>query len=96
MNKNLNENCPVIYLKYESPLVSRYASEEMLYNFSDQRKFSTWRTLWWYLARGEQQLGLDITKEQLDEMEKNLFNIDFDLAKKQEKLLRHDVMAHVQ
>lgn len=81
--------------KYESPLSSRYASTEMKYNFSDAKKFSTWRQLWLYLADAEKQLGLDISQEQLDEMRNNLNNIDFEYAAKQEKILRHDVMAHV-
>ncbi len=83
------------YLKYESPLVSRYASNEMLYNFSDFKKFSQWRFLWLNLAKAEQQLGLDITDEQLAEMEANLENIDFEYAKQEEKRIRHDVMAHI-
>ena len=81
--------------KYESPLVTRYCSNEMLFNFSDQSKFSRWRQLWYCLAKAEKELGLDITDEQLDEMKANLSNIDFEFAKKEEKLLRHDVMAHV-
>ncbi len=83
------------YLKYESPLVTRYASNEMLYNFSDFKKFSRWRFLWLNLAKGEKKLGLDITDEQLEEMEKNLENIDFEYAKEEEKRIRHDVMAHI-
>ncbi len=83
------------YLKYESPLVSRYASNEMLYNFSDFKKFSRWRFLWLNLAKGEKELGLDITDEQIEEMQKNLENIDFDYAKEEEKRIRHDVMAHI-
>ena len=81
--------------KYESPLVSRYASKDMLACFSDQKKFSTWRKLWLYLAQAEQELGLKITQEQIDEMSTNLTNIDFEFAVKEEKLIRHDVMAHV-
>ncbi|CAF4141944.1 unnamed protein product, partial [Rotaria magnacalcarata] len=81
--------------KYRSPLVSRYASAEMSYNFSDVKKFSTWRRLWFWLAKCQHQLGLDITEEQLDEMEKNLTNIDFDVAEAEERRRRHDVMAHV-
>ncbi|CAF3302589.1 unnamed protein product [Rotaria socialis] len=81
--------------KYRSPLVSRYASAEMSYNFSDVKKFSTWRRLWFWLAKCQHQLGLDISEEQLDEMEKNLTNIDFDVAEAEERRRRHDVMAHV-
>jgi adenylosuccinate lyase len=83
------------YLRYESPLITRYASNEIAFNFSEFKKFSTWRLLWLYLAKCEQQLGVKITDEQIDEMEKNLKNIDFKVAAEQEKLLRHDVMAHV-
>ena len=90
MSANLDE-----YKKYESPLVSRYSSDEMLYNFSDFKKFSNFRILWLYLAEAEKQLGLDITDEQLEQMKANINNIDFDYAKNQEKILRHDVMAHV-
>jgi adenylosuccinate lyase len=81
--------------KYRSPLVSRYASAEMSYNFSEVKKFSTWRRLWFWLAKCQKHLGLDITDEQLDEMEKNLTNIDFDVAEAEERRRRHDVMAHV-
>lgn len=81
--------------KYESPLVTRYCSSEMLFNFSDANKFTNWRTLWYYLAKAEKELGLRISDEQLDEMKANLANIDFEMAKREEKLLRHDVMAHV-
>lgn len=91
-NEKQNEK----YLKYESPLVSRYASPEMLYNFSDFKKFSNWRRLWFNLAKCEKELGLNITDEQLSEMEQNIENIDFEMAKREEKRLRHDVMAHVE
>lgn len=80
---------------YQSPLNSRYSSKEMQFNFSDQKKFSTWRKLWLYLAEAEQELGLEISPEQLAEMRGNLENIDFTLAAQEEKKLRHDVMAHV-
>jgi adenylosuccinate lyase len=92
--KNIKENEK--YLKYESPLVSRYASPEMLYNFSDFKKFSNWRKLWYNLAKCQQKLGLKITDEQLNDLEKNIENIDFEMAKREEKRLRHDVMAHVE
>ena len=81
--------------KYSSPLSSRYASDEMQYLFSPQFKFSTWRRLWIYLAEAEQELGLDITDEQLDEMRAHIEDIDFEKAAAFEKKLRHDVMAHV-
>ncbi|XP_076764752.1 adenylosuccinate lyase-like [Xylocopa sonorina] len=80
---------------YQSPLATRYASKEMRFNFSDQRKFSTWRKLWVYLATAEMELGLDITAEQIAEMESHVDEIDFEAAAKEEKATRHDVMAHV-
>ncbi|ELU16983.1 hypothetical protein CAPTEDRAFT_157033 [Capitella teleta] len=80
---------------YRSPLSSRYASPEMSHCFSEMKKFSTWRQLWVYLAKAEKTLGLDITDEQIAEMEANLTNIDFDRAAAEEKRCRHDVMAHV-
>jgi adenylosuccinate lyase len=80
---------------YESPLSSRYASDEMQYIFSPDKKFSTWRRLWVALARAEMELGLPITQEQIDEMEAHLTDIDYDKAAAYEKELRHDVMAHV-
>ena len=81
--------------RYQSPLSTRYASEEMNYNFSDMKKFSTWRRLWVYLAKSQQELGLDISDEQIKEMEVNVENIDFEEALQEEKKTRHDVMAHV-
>ncbi len=81
--------------KYTSPLSSRYASDEMQFLFSPQFKFSTWRRLWIYLAEAEQELGLDITDEQLEEMRAHIDDIDFEKAAQYEKKLRHDVMAHV-
>ena len=80
---------------YESPLSSRYASKEMLYNFSSDMKFSTWRRLWVSLAKAEMALGLPITQEQVDEMEAHITDIDYDVARQREKEVRHDVMAHV-
>ena len=80
---------------YESPLSSRYASREMLYLFSADKKFSTWRKLWVALARAEMELGLPVTQEQVDELEAHIYDIDYDRAAQWEKKLRHDVMAHV-
>ncbi len=80
---------------YQNPLIVRYASKEMSAIFSDDKKFSTWRKLWVALAKAEQQLGIDITDEQIRSMEENLTNIDYDAAKAYEKKFRHDVMAHV-
>lgn len=83
------------FCDYRSPLSTRYASKEMRYNFSDQKKFSTWRRLWIYLAKAEMKLGLAITQEQIDEMEAHIDDIDFEAVAKEEKATRHDVMAHV-
>ena len=81
---------------YESPLASRYASDEMLYIFSPDKKFSTWRRLWIALARAEKELGLtQITDEMIAEMEAHVDDINYDVAAEEEKRLRHDVMAHV-
>ena len=80
---------------YENPLITRYASREMSYIFSDESKFTTWRKLWVALAEAEKELGLNITDEQIDEMKANIYNIDYDLAARKEKELRHDVMAHI-
>lgn len=80
---------------YESPFCTRYASKEMQYIFSADKKFTTWRKLWVALARAEMKLGLPITQEQVDELEANIENIDYDAAREREKLVRHDVMAHV-
>ncbi|MEE6502727.1 hypothetical protein FKM82_004619 [Ascaphus truei] len=82
-------------LRYRSPLVSRYASREMAFNFSDSKKFHTWRRLWLCLAQAQRSLGLPISEEQIQEMEAHLENIDFKMAAEEEKRLRHDVMAHV-
>lgn len=80
---------------YQNPLIARYASPEMSTLWGDQKKFSTWRRLWVALAESEKELGIDISEEQLNELKQNLDQIDFELAKKYEKKLRHDVMAHV-
>lgn len=82
-------------MSYRSPLVSRYASREMAYNFSELKKFSTWRRLWLWLATSQKKLNLEITDEQLEEMAANLENIDFEHATQEEKRVRHDVMAHI-
>ncbi|MEG0306567.1 MAG: adenylosuccinate lyase [Clostridium sp.] len=80
---------------YNSPLNTRYASKEMSYLFSDEMKFKTWRKLWVALAEGEQELGLNITDDQLKQLRDNIENIDYDLAARREKEVRHDVMSHV-
>lgn len=81
--------------KYQNPLESRYCSDEMLYNFSPEKKFTTWRQLWIALAEIEKDLGLDITDEQIKELKDNEKNIDYAKAAEYEKKFRHDVMAHV-
>ncbi|MBZ4670961.1 MAG: adenylosuccinate lyase [Oscillospiraceae bacterium] len=80
---------------YESPFCTRYASKEMQYIFSADKKFTTWRRLWVALARAEMKLGLPVTEEQVAELEANVDNIDYETAAKREKEVRHDVMAHV-
>lgn len=81
--------------EYESPLNSRYASKEMKEVFSPDTKFKTWRKLWIALAETEKELGLDITQEQIDELKAHKDEINYDVAREREKLVRHDVMAHV-
>lgn len=81
--------------RYQTPLSARYASPEMSYVWSDQKKFSTWRKLWIYLATAEKSLGIPITDEQIKEMEENVDKVDFAAAVEEERLTRHDVMAHV-
>lgn len=83
------------YQVYQNPLTDRYASKEMSYNFSPQKKHSTWRRLWLTLAEAEKELGLDITDEQLQQMAAHLDDIDFDAVAAREKELRHDVMSHI-
>ncbi|WP_294269014.1 adenylosuccinate lyase [uncultured Chryseobacterium sp.] len=80
---------------YKNPLEERYSSEEMLFNFSHNNKFRTWRQLWIALAEIEKDLGLEITDEQIAELKANAENIDYDKAAEYEKKFRHDVMAHV-
>ncbi len=80
---------------YESPFCTRYASKEMQYIFSADKKFTTWRRLWVALARAEMKLGLNVTQEQVDELEANVENIDYRVAAEREKQVRHDVMSHV-
>ena len=81
--------------KYESPLSSRYASDYMLNLFSSDTRYQTWRKLWVALARAEHKLGLNVTEEQVKELEAHLTDIDYDVVAAREKEVRHDVMAHV-
>lgn len=81
--------------RYQSPLTGRYASEEMQYIFSPDNKFKTWRKLWIALAETEHELGLNITKEQIDELKAHQDDINYDVAEAREKEVRHDVMSHV-
>lgn len=80
---------------YESPLNSRYASKEMKYIFSPDEKFKTWRKLWVALAESEMELGLKITPEQVQELKDHVDDINYAVAEEREKVVRHDVMAHV-
>lgn len=87
MSENMNS--------YQSPFCTRYASEEMQYIFSADKKFTTWRRLWVALARAEMKLGLNVTEEQVQELEAHINDIDYAVADEREKVVRHDVMAHV-
>lgn len=81
--------------RYQSPLSERYASREMQFIFSPDMKFRTWRKLWIALAETERELGLDITQEQIDELKAHQDDINYEVAKEREKIVRHDVMSHV-
>lgn len=81
--------------RYQSPLSERYASKEMQYIFSPDKKFRTWRKLWIALAETERELGLPITEEQIAELKEHAEDINYDVAKAREKEVRHDVMSHV-
>ncbi len=81
--------------KYMSPLSERYASKEMQYVFSPDKKFRTWRKLWIALAETEKELGLPITEEQIEELKAHAEDINYDVAKERERIVRHDVMSHV-
>ncbi len=80
---------------FESPLSARYASAQMQYIFSQEKKFRTWRKLWIALAEAERELGLPITEEQIDELRRNAENINYEVAEERERIVRHDVMSHV-
>ena len=81
--------------RYQSPLSERYASREMQYIFSPDMKVRTWRRLWIALAETEKELGLPITDEQIEELKSHVDDINYEVAKEREKLVRHDVMSHV-
>lgn len=81
--------------RYQSPLSERYASKEMQYIFSPDMKFRTWRKLWIALAETEKELGLNITDEQIEELKAHAEDINYEVAKEREKVVRHDVMSHV-
>ena len=83
------------YNVYLNPLTDRYASAEMSFNWSPQKKHSTWRRLWVALAESERELGLMITQAQIDQMKAHLDDIDFEAVSELEKELRHDVMSHI-
>ena len=80
---------------YMNPLCERYAGREMLFLFSNDYKFTTWRKLWIALAECEMELGLSITRAQIDEMKTHLRDIDYDAVARYEADTRHDVMAHI-
>ena len=84
-----------MYDRYVSPLSERYASREMQYIFSPEKKFCTWRRLWVALAEAEHELGLPVTEEQIGELREHMEDINFEVAKEREKAVRHDVMSHV-
>ena len=91
----MNEIMSMSNDRYTSPLSERYASKEMQYIFSPDKKFRTWRKLWIALAETEKELGLDITDEQIEELKAHADDINYDVAKEREKVVRHDVMSHV-
>ena len=81
--------------EYNNPLTTRYASKEMISNFSEQKRIGLFRRLWLALAESEKELGLKITDEQIAELKNHLDDINFEVAKEREKIVRHDVMAHI-
>ena len=83
------------YDRYVSPLSERYASKEMQYVFSPDKKFKTWRRLWIALAETEKELGLSITQEQIDELKAHAEDINYEVAKEREKVVRHKVYADI-
>jgi adenylosuccinate lyase len=83
------------YQTYENPLGPRYASREMLYNFSAEKKFRTWRHLWVALAEAEQELGLPISTAQIEALRAYQDEVNYEVAEARERQVRHDVMAHI-
>jgi len=83
------------YTIYNNPLITRYASKDMQYAFSDDKRFKLWRKLWVALAESEMELGLNVSQEQVDELKAYAETIDYELAAQFEREVRHDVMAHV-
>ena len=83
------------YDRYQSPLSERYAGREMQYIFSPDKKFRTWRRLWIALAEAEHELGLPVTREQIEELKAHQDDINYEVARRREKEVRHDVMSHV-
>ena len=83
------------YTGYTSPLSQRYASKEMQYIFSQEKKFRTWRKLWIALAETEKELGLNITEDQIEELKRCADDVNYEVAEEREKVVRHDVMSHV-
>lgn len=80
---------------YNPPWSERYSSKNMLENFSNDNKYSTWRRLWIALAESQHELGLPISKEQINELKEHQNNINYDKVKEYENILHHDVMAHI-
>jgi adenylosuccinate lyase len=91
----MGEGIIMTYDRYQSPLSERYASREMQYIFSPDKKFRTWRKLWIALAEAEHELGLPVTREQIEELKAHQDDINYEVARQREKEVRHDVMSHV-
>ncbi len=95
LNNSFQEQALTNYYKYESVLATRYASDQMSFIFSQQKRYSTWRFIWISLAESQKELGLDIEQAQINELKKHVNIIDFDRASMYEKKFKHDVMAHI-
>ena len=81
--------------RYENPLITRYASKEMSHIFSDEVKFRTWRRLWVALAEAEHEMGLPVTREQVEQLKEHVDDVNYEVAEERERQVRHDVMSHV-